>query len=47
LRKLSHAFFAAMNGVLISFRNYPGRNRDEVTAHMIELGRIIASQFGK
>lgn len=46
-RKLSHAFFAAMNGVLISFRNYPGRSRDEVTAHMLELGRIIASQFGK
>jgi AcrR family transcriptional regulator len=46
-RKLSHAFFAAMNGVLISFRNYPGRSRDEVTGHMIGLGRIIASQFGK
>jgi len=46
-RKLSHAFFAAMNGVLISFRNYPGRSRDEVIGHMIELGRIIALKFGK
>lgn len=46
-RKLSHAFFAAMNGVLISFRNYPGRSREEVTAHMIDLGRIIASRFGR
>jgi AcrR family transcriptional regulator len=45
-RKISHAFFAAMNGVLISFRNYPGRSRDEVTTHMLELGRIIASKFG-
>ena len=36
-----------MNGVLISFRNYPGRSRDEVTGHMLELGRIIASKFGK
>ncbi|MBP7583909.1 MAG: TetR/AcrR family transcriptional regulator [Spirochaetes bacterium] len=44
-RKRSHAFFAAMNGVLISFRNYPGRSRDEVVAHMLQLGRIIAAKF--
>ncbi len=44
-RKLSHSFFAAMNGVLISFRNYPGRSRDDVTGHILELGRIIASRF--
>ncbi|MBN2078270.1 MAG: TetR/AcrR family transcriptional regulator [Spirochaetes bacterium] len=44
-RKLSHSFFAAMNGVLISFRNYPGRSRDDVVNHMLELGRIIASRF--
>ncbi len=44
-RMLSHAFFAAMNGVLISFRNYPGRDRAEVTAHMIKLGKIIAQKF--
>jgi hypothetical protein len=46
-RKLSHAFFAALNGVLISFRNYPGRSRDEVTAHMVGLARAIAVKFGK
>ena len=46
-RKLSHAFFAAMNGVLISFRNYPGRSRDEVTAHMLDLGRIIARNLAR
>lgn len=44
-RMLSHAFFAAMNGVLISFRNYPGRDRKEVAAHMIKLGNIIAQKF--
>jgi len=44
-RMLSHAFFAAMNGVLISFRNYPGRDRAEVTGHMIKLGKIIAQKF--
>lgn len=45
IRMLSHAFFAAMNGVLISFRNYPGRDRAEVTDHMIRLGQIIAQKF--
>lgn len=44
-RMLSHAFFAALNGVLISFRNYPGRDRAEVEAHMIKLGMIIAQKF--
>jgi len=37
MRLLSHAFFAALNGVLITFRNYPGRNREEVVRH---IGRI-------
>jgi len=45
VRLLSHAFFAAMNGVLITFRNYPGRSRQEVVSHMIQLGRIIANKF--
>jgi len=44
-RMLSHSFFAAMNGVLISFRNYPGRDRAQVRAHMIRLGKIIAQKF--
>ena len=44
-RMLSHAFFAALNGVLISFRNYPGRDRAEIEAHMIKLGKIIAQKF--
>lgn len=45
VRMLSHALFAAMNGVLISFRNYPGRDRAEVAEHMVKLGRIIAHKF--
>lgn len=45
IRMLSHAYFAAMNGVLITFRNYPGRNREEVISHMRKLGRIIALKF--
>lgn len=45
IRMLSHAYFAAMNGVLITFRNYPGRSREEVVSHMRKLGRIIAVKF--
>ncbi len=45
IRMLSHAYFAAMNGVLITFRNYPGRSKDEVADHMKKLGKIIAQKF--
>lgn len=44
-RLQSHAFFSAMNGILISFRNYPGRERKEVAGHMLKLGRIVAGRF--
>ncbi len=44
-RMLSHAFFAAMNGVLITFRNYPGRSKKDVALHMRKIGKIIASKF--
>jgi len=45
IRMLSHAYFAAMNGVLITFRNYPGRSKEEVAGHMKKLGKIIALKF--
>ena len=45
IRMLSHTYFAAMNGVLITFRNYPGRSKDEVADHMKKLGKIIALKF--
>lgn len=45
VRMLSHAYFAAMNGVLITFRNYPGRSREEVISHMRKLGKVIALKF--
>lgn len=44
-RVQSHAFFSAMNGILISFRNYPGRSRKDVTQHMLRLGSIVAGRF--
>jgi AcrR family transcriptional regulator len=45
VRMLSHAYFAAMNGIIITFRNYPGRSREEVLSHMQALGKIIAAKF--
>lgn len=44
-RIMAHAFFAAMNGIVITFRNYPGRNKKDVTQHMKNIGQIIAEKF--
>ncbi|MDD3249970.1 MAG: TetR/AcrR family transcriptional regulator [Smithellaceae bacterium] len=46
VRPLSHAFFAAMNGVLITFRNYPGRSPKAVRQHMLNVARMIDRGFG-
>ena len=45
VRPLSHAFFAALNGVLITFRNYPGRSTKAVHQHMHHIARIIVTKF--
>jgi AcrR family transcriptional regulator len=45
VRPLSHAFFAALNGVLITFRNYPGRSMEAVHQHMLKIARVIATKF--
>jgi len=45
VRELSHAFFAALNGVLITFRNYPGRTSKAVRQHMLNIARVIARSF--
>ena len=44
-RAMARALFAAINGVLISFRNYPGRDRQAVFDHMQFLGKLIARRF--
>ncbi|HET6461086.1 MAG TPA: TetR/AcrR family transcriptional regulator [Syntrophales bacterium] len=42
IRLLSHMFFAFLNGLLISFRKYPGRSEKEILVHMKRLGKIFA-----
>lgn len=45
VRVVSHAFFSALNGILITFRNYPGREKEEVRTHMHRLAAIISDAF--
>lgn len=45
VRLYAHAFFACLNGVLITFRKYPGRSDQEVRKHMHRLALLIAGVF--
>jgi hypothetical protein len=42
---MSHTLFAALSGILIAFRKYPGRSEDESLAHMQRVGRLIKTMF--
>ena len=44
-RILSHAFFASLNGVMITFTRYPGRSREEVKKHINRLAILLADIF--
>ncbi|MCF8091663.1 MAG: TetR/AcrR family transcriptional regulator [Desulfotignum sp.] len=44
-RLTAHAFFAALNGILITYRNYPGRDIEDVHKHMKQLVSVMASMF--
>jgi AcrR family transcriptional regulator len=44
-RLYSHAFFAALNGILISFGKYPGRDPADVRRHMRKLADIVADML--
>jgi len=44
-RLLSHTLFAALSGILIAFRKYPGRSEAERLAHMQRVGRLVKDMF--
>jgi len=44
-RLITHALFSSLNGTMIGYSRYPGRNFDEVRRHTLRLGKIIADQF--
>jgi AcrR family transcriptional regulator len=45
VRPLSHAFFAALHGILITFKNYPGRDQDAVRRHINNISAVITEKF--
>ena len=47
VRLISHAFFASLNGILITFWNYPGRDQEETRKHIHRVAGIIAKIFKK
>ena len=45
VRPLSHAFFAALNGVHVTFRNYPGRTPEAVRQHIHHIAQVVVAKF--
>ncbi len=44
-RLVSHALFSSLNGIMISYAQYPGRSLDEIRRHTLRLSRIVAQFF--
>lgn len=41
-RLLAHTLFAALSGIMISFRKYPGRSEEDRIAHMKRIAKMMA-----
>ena len=46
-RLVSHALFSSLNGIMISYAQYPGRSLDEIRRHTLRLSQIVAQFFDK
>lgn len=46
-RLFTEAFFASLTGVVMTFRNYPGRSREEKRQHMHKLALLIMTGDSK
>ncbi len=44
-RILAHSLFACLSGILIAFRNYPGRTEEERISHMNRIGGVVESMI--
>ncbi|MDD9304490.1 MAG: TetR/AcrR family transcriptional regulator [Desulfobacter sp.] len=42
-RILAHTLFACLSGILIAFRNYPGRSEKERISHMKRIGEMVGT----
>ena len=45
LRLFSHAYLSAITGLLMTFRNYPGRTKEETRRHIRRLAKLMSSIF--
>ncbi len=45
VRVYSHGLFCALNGILLTFRNNPGKSSEEVLRYMKSLGRLIGEML--
>ncbi|MCX8123496.1 MAG: TetR/AcrR family transcriptional regulator [Spirochaetes bacterium] len=43
----AHSLFAALNGIVITFHNYPGRSKKDIHQHMNRLGDMLYQLFSK
>lgn len=41
----AHAFYASLNGILMTFRNYPGRTREEIEKHINRLSALLCKML--
>lgn len=44
-RLFSHVFYASISGILMTFRNYPGRTREEIEKHVKRLSSLLCKIF--
>ena len=44
-RLVTHAIYASVTGVVMAFKNYPGRSKEEIRRHIHRLIRIVSSVF--
>ncbi len=44
-RIFTHAFYASILGVVMAFRNYPGRDKKEIEKHVYRLASLVCSLF--
>jgi AcrR family transcriptional regulator len=47
VRVYSHALFCSLNGILLTFRNNPGKSTEEMIGYMMSLGHFIGEMFIK
>ena len=45
VRLYVHAFIAAMTGIIMTFRNHPVKEKDEIREHILKITRITADLF--